>query len=135
MIQTSQTVLDGTNRRDPTIAFLDMDTKIRPSNGRIKKDVQKWNWTDKRKHSSLLKKCLLVFALMEVIRTTLGNHIYQFNEEDYRELFGGPIGVNLTNMASKLVMFTFLSRYWVELVNLQLYNKVVLPKIYVDNQN
>ena len=72
---------------------------------------------------------------MEVIRITLGNHIYQFNGEDYRELFGGPIGVNLTNMASKLVMFTFLSRYWVELLNLQLYNKVVLPKIYVDNQN
>ena len=76
MIPTIQTVLDGTKRRDPNIAFLDMDTNIIPSNGRIKKDVQKWNWTDKRKPSSLQKKRLLALALMEVIRTTLGNYIY-----------------------------------------------------------
>ena len=69
MIPTIQTVLDGTNRRDPTLAFLDTDTYTRTSNGRIKKDIQKWNWTNKRKPSSLQKKCLLVLALMEVIRT------------------------------------------------------------------
>ena len=42
---------------------------------------------------------------------------------------------NLINQASKLVMFTFSSRYKAELVILQLYNKVVLPKIYVEDQN
>ena len=109
MIQTRQIVLDGTNRRDQT----------RASNGRIMKDIQKWNSTGKRKPSSLQKKCLLALAMMEVIRTTLGNHKYQFNGKVYRQLSGGPIGDNLTNLASKLVKFTFSSRYRAKLVNLQ----------------
>ena len=79
VIPVRQTVLDGTSRKSPTLAFLDSDTYTRTSKGKIEKDVQKWNWTGKKKPSSLQKKRLLALALMEVIRTTLGNHIYQFN--------------------------------------------------------
>ena len=100
--------------------ILDTDTYTRTSKGKTKKDVQKWNWTGKRKPSSLQKKWLLALAMMEVIRTTRGNHKYQFNGKVYRELSEGPIGENLTNLASKLVKFTFSSRYRAKLVNLQL---------------
>ena len=120
MIPTSQIVLDGTNRRDPTLAFLDTDIYTRTSNGRIQKDIQKRKRTGKRRPSSHHKKRLLALALIEVIRTTLGNHIYQFNGKVYRQYSGGPKGDNITKLASKVVMFTFSPRYKAKPVNLQL---------------
>ena len=120
MIPTSQTVLDGTNIRDPTLAFLDTDTYTRTSNGRIEKDVQKQKRTGKRRPSSHHMKRLLALALIEVIRTTLGNHIYQFNWKVYRQFSGGPKGDNISKLAFKVVMFTFSPRYKANPVNLQL---------------
>ena len=93
------------------------------------KNVQKWNWTGKRKPSGLQRKRLLALALMEIIKTTLCNHVYQFNGELYRQLCGGPIGDNLTNLMSKLIMFTFSKKYKAKLDNLGLLDRVVLLKI------
>ena len=36
----------------------------------------------------------------------------------FRQLSGGPIGDNLTNLMSKLVMFTFSTKYKAKLENL-----------------
>ena len=113
-------MLDDTSRRDPTLAFWDIDTYTRTSNGRIEKDVQKQKRTGKRRPSSHHKKRPLALALIEVIRTTLGDNIYQFNGKVYSQYSGGPKGDNITKLASKVVMFTFSPRYKAKPVNLQL---------------
>ena len=77
VIPKRKTVIDETNRRHPTLAFLNSDTYTRTHNNVSEKDVQKWNWNEVTKPSSLQKKCLLALALMEIVRTTLGNHVYQ----------------------------------------------------------
>ena len=43
VVPVRQTVLDGTSKKSPTLAFLDTDTYIRTSKGKPEKNVQKWN--------------------------------------------------------------------------------------------
>ena len=133
VIPRRQTEIDGTSRKRPSLAFLDTDTYTRVSNGVSEKNVPKWNWEEIRSPSVLQKKRLLALALMEIARTILSNHIYQFNGTIFRQRSGGPIGDNFTNLASQLVMYVFSRMYKAKLTNLRLYDKVVLHKIYVDD--
>ena len=64
-------MIDGTSRKSPTLAFLDTDTYTRINKGKPEKNVQKWNWTGKRKPSRLQRKLLFGLALMEIVKTTL----------------------------------------------------------------
>ena len=71
VIPKKQTDLDGTSRREPTLAFLDTETYTRVKDGISEKYVPKWNWTGVKAPTRLPGKRLVALALMEVIRTTL----------------------------------------------------------------
>ena len=91
VIPKKQTDLDGTSRREPTLAFLDNDTYTRIKDGVPEKDIHKWNWSEVKAPTRLQKKRLVALALMEVIRTTLQNHIYQLNDKLFRQFSGDPL--------------------------------------------
>ena len=135
VIPKKQTDLDGTSRREPTLVFLDNDTYTRIKDGVPERDVPKWNWSGVKAPTRLQKKRLVALTLMEVIRTTLQNHIYQLNDTLLRQVSGGPIGDNLRNLCAQLVMYTFSKRYKDKLTSLNLIDRVVLLKVYVDDQN
>ena len=46
-------------------------------------------------------------AMMVAVKNILENHLYMLNSELYRQLTGGPIGDNITMIASELVMYDF----------------------------
>ena len=128
-------VLEGNIRREPTLAFLDTDTYTRVSRGVKEQGVPKWNWNNVRKPSTLQKKQMVALVLMKVVETALQNHLYQFDQVVYRQLSGGPIGDNFTQLSSQVVIYTFATKYRKKLINLSLYQSTVLLKIYVDDCN
>ena len=135
MVPKRTVVLDGQKRKEPTLAYLDNDHYKRTKDGVTEHNVPKWNWEGVREPSKLQKKRLISLVMMKVMETALTNHLYQFNEQIYRQSNGGPIGDNITNLDSQLVMYTFATRYKAKLLNLGLYEYVVLFKIYVDDHN
>ena len=82
------TVLDGHQRRTPTLAFLDTDTYTRHKDGIREQNVNKWNWEGVRQPSIHQKKRLVSMAVMKVMETALTNHLYQFNEKVYKQITG-----------------------------------------------
>ena len=61
--------------------------------------------------------------------------MYKFNQEVYKQLEGGPIGVIATNVAADLVMFTFINKYRHRLEKYNLLKEIVLQKVYIDDLN
>ena len=46
-------------------------------------------------------------TMMVTVKNILENHLYMFKSELYRQLTDGPIGDNITMVASELVMYDF----------------------------
>ena len=106
-LQTRQTVLDWTNRGSPTLAFLDTQTYTRTRHGVKETGVQKWSWDKAKPPSDLQQKKIIALVLMKAMETILTNHVYLFDNKIYRQRKGGPIGDNITNLSSKLVIYLF----------------------------
>ena len=77
---------------------------------------------------------MTALVLMEVARTILKNHLYTFNEKLYRQEKGGPIGDNFTQIAARLVMFTFIRKYRNRLNSLEIDTDIRLLKVYVNDK-
>ena len=74
-------------------------------------------------------------TIMKAMETILTNHVYVFDNISYKQLKGGPIGDNITNLSAKLVMNLFSVGYKRRLEKLDILKKTVLLKIYVDDLN
>ena len=72
---------------------------------------------------------------MAAVKTTLGNHLYQFNNRLYRQLKGGPIGDNVTQLCARIVMRMFTLGYKDKLQKLGLLEGIDVLKLYVDDLN
>ena len=108
------------------MAFLDADLD--------KRGDEKWGWGGKRREPSNLQKKRMVARSMEVVvKTILGNHLYQMDGKVYRQQGGGPIGLEITGVLSRLVML------WWDKVFLQKLERVginlIMYKRYVDDGN
>ena len=75
-----QTVIDGTNRGSPTIAFLDSDFYTRVKHGVKEQGVPKWSWEGIKLPSNLQKKRVIVLTIMKAMETILTNHVYVFDD-------------------------------------------------------
>ena len=124
-IPVRQVTIDGTNRSEPTLAYLDNTTYTRVINGVKYRGTEKWVWTNVRSPSKLQKKKMIAMGLMASTRTLLENHIYVFNGQLYLQKKGGPIGDNVTMISSELVMFEFVLLYKQKLLRLTLYSDVL----------
>ena len=78
---------------------------------------------------------MIALAIMEVVKTTLTNHLYKFNGILYKQLSGGPIGDDITRISASLVMFMFVDGYRLKLMQLAIYESIRLMKVYVDDLN
>ena len=83
-LPTRQTVLDGTDRGCPTIAFLDTQTYTRTRHGVKESGVQKWSWDKAKPPSALQQKKIIGLTLMRAMETILTNHVYLFDNKIYR---------------------------------------------------
>ena len=72
---------------------------------------------------------------MAAAKTVLKNHIYTFNGEVFRQIKGGPIGENFTNLAASLLMGDMIDHYKKTLISIQIYQSVRFIKVYVDDQD
>ena len=78
-------------------AFLDSDQD--------KKGNKKWDWTGKRREPSNLQKRRMVARTIEIaVSTILSNHLYQMDGKVFRQQAGGPIGLEITGVLSRLVV-------------------------------
>ena len=108
------------------MAFLDTDLD--------KKGEEKWDWTGKRREPSSLQKRRMVARALEVeVKTILSNHLYRMDGKVYRQQAGGPIGLEITGVLSRLVML------WWDKVFLEKLDKMginmVMYKRYVNDGN
>ena len=110
-IPQRQTVIDGMQRAEPTLAFLDNDTYTRIRNGEKEHNVPKWEWSKAREPSPVQRKKLIALAIMSATRTLLENHLYQFDGTLYRQKKGGPIGNDITRLMAEILMNDFLDKY------------------------
>ena len=78
------------------------------------------------------RKRIVPLILMKSVETILTNHIYLFDNKVYRQVTGGPIGDNITNLCSKLVIFAFQQGYKHQLHKLDLESSTVLLKDDLD---
>ena len=78
-IPKRQTVLDGTDKRAPTMAFLDSNTYTRTRNGVKEPGVEKWNWDTVKNPSPAQRKRIVALTLMKAVETLLPNQIYLFD--------------------------------------------------------
>ena len=46
----------------------------------------------------------MALLLGEAVETIMGNHLYRFDGKVYRQVEGGPIGLELTGVVADLVM-------------------------------
>ena len=134
-IPVRQIILDGTQRSEPTLAYLDSDVYTRVENGEKNRNTAKWVWTEVKIPTKKQRKIMVALALMEATKTLLQNHVYCFNGKLYRQKHGGPIGDNVTMIASGLVMYEFAIGFKQRLVRLSLYSDILFIKIYVDDLN
>ena len=72
---------------------------------------------------------------MVSVKVVLGNHLYNINNQLYRQLKGGPIGENITNILAEIVMFEFINGYKNCLFKLEIYQYILFIKVYVDDMN
>ena len=72
-------------------------------------------------------------AVEVAVETIMENHIYQFDENVYRQKDGGPIGLEITGVLARLVMLWWDREYITKLNNLGL--GLELYKRYVDDSN
>ena len=117
------------------MAYSDSDFYMKTLNGESVKDVPKWIWDNVREPTLKQKKKLIILTLNKMIELTLTNHLYQFDNKIYKQVKGGPIGENLTQMCAKIVMYSFVVRYRKKLAKLSLLDQTMLLKIYVDDLN
>ena len=54
---------------------------------------------------------MIALTLMVSVKTVLSNHLYCFHNQLYRQLKGGPIGENITNVLAEMVMYEFVNGY------------------------
>ena len=92
------------------MAFLDTDTYQPFINGERGEKTDKWKW-DKVRPPTLIQKKMVALVLMAATRITLTSHLYTFDGKLYRQLDGGPIRDNITQIAARLVIYTFMKRY------------------------
>ena len=56
-----------------------------------------------------------------------------FDKKLFRQRIGGPIGDNITNMATQIVMFEFILAYKKFLTHIKLNESIFFLKIYIDD--
>ena len=134
-IPKRQVEIDGTERGRPSMAYLDSDHYSRTVNGQTEKNVEKWVWNGVKEPSLIQRKKLVALMLTKTLELTLTNHLYQFDGDLYRQLVGGPIGENLTQVCAKIVMKKFTKIYKNKLNKLGLLDHTILLKVYVDDLN
>jgi hypothetical protein len=130
-----QVELDHTARAKPGLAYLDKDTYHRVVNGVKSGEIEKWNWIGKKQPSELQKKRMIALTLMKAVETVLGNHIYCFDGQLYRQREGGPIGDRLTTILARFITRKFVRGYIKKLSDLNINSLVRMIKIYVDDLN
>ena len=75
VVPVRQTVIDGTDRGSPTIAFLDSDIYTRVKHGVKELGVPKWSWKGIKLPSILQKKWVIALTVMKAMETILTNHV------------------------------------------------------------
>ena len=79
------------------------------------------------------RKRMMSFALGIVMKTTLKNHIFQFNDEIRKQENGGAIGVKAAGDIASLFMIwwdqEFIKKVQEEQIDMKLYTR------YVDDEN
>lgn len=127
VIPTRRKELNGPVRGvKPTVAYLenDLDSKKEP----------KWEWRGKRKNPTQLQKKRMIARTMEiVVNTIMSNHLYQFDSRVFKQVKGGPIGMEITGVLARLVMFWWDEKFLAKLSKLGISLKLYLR--YVDDGN
>ena len=65
-IPVRQVILDGTQRSEPTLAYLDSDVYTRVENGEKNRNTPKWVWTEVKIPTKKLRKIMVALALMYI---------------------------------------------------------------------
>ena len=92
------------------------------------------NWTGKRKEPTNNQKKRMVARAMEVVvKTIISNHLYQMDGKVFRQQAGGPIGLEITGVLSRLVMLWWDQQFLGKLEKLGIV--MMLYKRYVDDGN
>ena len=78
---------------------------------------------------------MMALIMMTIIKQELTNHLYTFGGNLYRQKSSGPIGEDITNMASKLVMYDLVVEYKKKYIDIDIAASVRFVKIYVDDLN
>ena len=112
--------------RKPGIAYLDSDLDANKN--------EKWDWKGKRKNPTKIQKKKMIARTMEIIvDTIMSNHYYQFGGKVFKQVEGGPIGLEITGVLARLVMLwwdgKFLSKLGTLGIDLEFYLR------YVDDSN
>ena len=76
---------------------------------------------------------MLARAMVVVIDFIMKNHLYTFDGKVYRQVSGGPIGLELTGVLARIVMIWWDKEYLKKLKNLNI--KLLLYKRYIDDQS
>ena len=72
---------------------------------------EKWDWANCQAPTVVQRKMLMAKMISEAVGAMMSNHIYQFDGKVYRQLGGGPIGLELTGVIADLVMNWFDERF------------------------
>ena len=105
------------------------------SSGKSKDYEKRWNnWTRPlRKATEEVNKKLLMKAFEIALKLVMKNHIFTFNDENFKQLSGGAIGVSIAGDVANLFMVWWdrelKSRLTVERILIKLYSR------YVDDGN
>ena len=110
----------------PTVAYLenDLDANKEP----------KWDWKGKRKNPTQQQKKRMLARTMEiVVDVIMSSHLYQFDGQVYKQLTGGPIGLEITGVLARLVMLWWDGKFLTKLQILGVWLEFYLR--YVDDGN
>ena len=105
------------------------------SSGKSKDYEKRWNnWTRPlRKATEEMSRKLLMKAFEIALKLVMKNHIFTFNDENFKQLSGGAIGVSIAGDVANLFMVWWdrelKSRLSVERILIELYSR------YVDDGN
>ena len=77
-IPVRQVILDGTQRSEPTLAYLDSDVYTRVENGERHRNTPKWVWTDVKTPTKKQRPTVVAMTLMEATKTLSENYVYCF---------------------------------------------------------
>jgi hypothetical protein len=117
---------------EPGIAYLDTDTvKKKDKNGK-KIEVPKWQELKRRPTKGEQKKILSLIMKVATV-TVMSNHCYRFDGKVYRQIDGGPIGLEATQAVARIIMLEFDKRLKLKMTSLSI--RMMMYLRYVDDAN